>query len=44
MDAFVRQCFQDIETIAGMNVIKLSEKDLLSIGFGRNLVGEILIN
>ena len=43
MDAFIGQRFEDFETIAGVNVIKLYGDYLLPARLGVRLVREILV-
>lgn len=43
MDAFIGQRFEDFETIAGVNVIKLYGDSLLSARLDAQSVGEILV-
>ena len=43
MDAFIGQRFEDFETIAGVNVIKLYGDYLLPVRMGMCLVREILV-
>lgn len=43
MDAFIGQRFEDFETIAGVNVIKLYGDSLLSAKLDAQSVGEILV-
>ena len=43
MDAFIAQRFEDFETIAGVNVIKLYGDSLLSARLDAQSVGEILV-
>ena len=43
MDAFIGQRFEDFETIAGVNVIKVYGDYLLPARLDEQLVGEILV-